>query len=338
MEAANAPRSHDIPAVIAIGASAGGVEALKALMSTLPDDLRAAVVVVLHVAEAGTSVLTSILDRSCALPVTTGRHGEPLRPGHVFTARPGQHLLVEDGHLAVSEGPRENGHRPAVDPLFRSVAEALGPRSIGIVLSGTRDDGTAGLARIKARGGYAIVQDPEDALFDGMPRSAIAEVRVDAVLPIRDMAERLTLHTRALESGMPHITRDRTELPPATDGGATAYTCPDCGGALWRHDDGGVERYRCQVGHSYSLESFDVEQARALEAALWAAVRALQNRSTLLQEMAARASDRGHAHSARAWMRNAEESAERAHLVRELVEQSAPRDHDVVHDEPGTAS
>jgi two-component system chemotaxis response regulator CheB len=260
-----------------------------------------------------------------------------LRPGHVFTARPGQHLLVEDGHLAVSEGPRENGHRPAVDPLFRSVAEALGPRSIGIVLSGTRDDGTAGLARIKARGGYAIVQDPEDALFDGMPRSAIAEVRVDAVLPIRDMAERLTRHTKALESGMPDIPRDTTALPPATDGGATAYTCPDCGGALWRHHDGGVERYRCQVGHSYSLESFDVEQARALEAALWAAVRALQNRSTLLQEMAARAIDRGHPHSARAFTRRAEEAAERAHLIRELVEQSAARDHDVVHDRPGAS-
>ncbi|HEU4628992.1 MAG TPA: chemotaxis protein CheB, partial [Gemmatimonadaceae bacterium] len=175
-------------AVIVIGASADGVEALQEVISRLPADLPAAVLVVLHVASGAPSVLPRILDRRAALGVSHARDGEPIVPGHVFVAPPDFHLLVKDGRLKLLRGPRENGVRPAVDPLFRSAADAYGPAVVGVVLSGTLDDGTLGLGMIKRAGGLAVVQDPDEALFDGMPRNAVERVRVDHVVPLAEIA------------------------------------------------------------------------------------------------------------------------------------------------------
>ena len=179
------------PTVVAVGASAGGVEALSALVARLPEGFAGALVVVLHISSGGSSVLPQILDRAGPLPAAAAEHGEPLRAARVYVAPADCHVLVDDGRLRLWPGPRENGHRPAADPLFRSVAGAYGPAAIGVVLSGTRDDGTSGLSRIKQRGGHALVQDPEEALYAGMPASAIAHVDVDEVLGVEALAARL---------------------------------------------------------------------------------------------------------------------------------------------------
>ena len=177
--------------IIVIGASAGGVEALSQLARHLPADLPAAVFVVLHVPPYSPGLLPRILSRSRTLPASHPADGEAIRNGRITIAPPDHHLLLEGGRIRLTRGPRENGHRPAVDPLFRTAACSFGPRVVGVVLSGTLDDGTAGLAAIKQRDGVAVVQDPDEALYTGMPRSAMESVAVDYCLPINGIAELL---------------------------------------------------------------------------------------------------------------------------------------------------
>jgi two-component system, chemotaxis family, protein-glutamate methylesterase/glutaminase len=175
-------------AVVVAGASAGGVEALVGLVRSLPATFPHVVLGVLHVSPTGTSVLPAILGRACALPVTAPGDGEPLLGGHVYVAPPDRHLVVDGVRMRLSRAPRENGHRPAIDTTMRTAADACGDAVIGIVLSGARADGTAGLMAIKANGGTAIVQDPDEALYPDMPLSALAHVEPDAVLRVADMA------------------------------------------------------------------------------------------------------------------------------------------------------
>jgi len=177
--------------LIVIGASAGGVDALKELFRDLPNDLSAAICVVLHVNPLTPSMLPEILQRLTPFPVKHPKSGEPLEPGIVYIAPPNRHLVVEDGTVQLTTAPRENRHRPAVDPLFRSAALFYGPKAIGVILSGSLDDGTAGLWEIKNRGGIAVVQDPTEALHPWMPRSAMANVPVDHVVPLSEMGELL---------------------------------------------------------------------------------------------------------------------------------------------------
>ncbi|MEV6283257.1 chemotaxis protein CheB [Kribbella sp. NPDC051770] len=184
----SAATSRDL---VVIGASAGGVEALRSLVSQLPADLPAAVLVVLHLPAGSTSVLATILDDAGRLPAEPAEHGAPIHRGRLYVAQPDHHLLLDGDRQVMSSGPTENGHRPAVNALFRSAALARGPLVAGIVLSGVLDDGTAGLAAIKARGGLAIVQDPDDAAYRGMPDNALAAVAVDHVLPAAAIGEQL---------------------------------------------------------------------------------------------------------------------------------------------------
>ena len=179
MTASSTPDSAPPRGVIAVGASAGGIEALKQLSASLSPDLPYAVLITLHMAAASPSVLAQIIDRSGPLPATQAVDGEHLRAGHVYVAVPDRHLLVRDHRIVVSRGPTEDGHRPAINPLMRSAAVAFGPRAIGVLLSGVLDDGVLGLAAIRSRGGVTVVQDPDDALFPDMPRNAIAAKVVD---------------------------------------------------------------------------------------------------------------------------------------------------------------
>jgi two-component system chemotaxis response regulator CheB len=174
---------------VVAGASAGGVEALVTFVRALPADTPDAVCIVLHVSPAGTSAMPDILGRASQLPVHKPLDGEPLLPGHIYVAPPDHHLEVERGRLRLTQGPRENGHRPAIDTTMRTASEAYRDAVVGFVLSGSRDDGTAGLLAIKRHGGAAVVQDPAEALYPDMPRSAIAHVDVDAVLPLAQMAD-----------------------------------------------------------------------------------------------------------------------------------------------------
>jgi two-component system chemotaxis response regulator CheB len=208
--------THDI---IVIGASAGGVEAISTVVSDLPRDLRAAVLVVLHVAK-GRSMLPEILTRAGRLPAVQPNDRDRLEYGRIYVARPDHHLVVGSGTVRVVHGPTENGCRPAIDPLFRSAARVYGPRVVGIVLTGGLNDGTAGLAAVKEAGGIAIVQDPEEAFAPSMPRSARAFVMVDHVLPVREMAVLITELTR--EASEPQPSTPRVHVAPED-----AETVPD---------------------------------------------------------------------------------------------------------------
>jgi two-component system chemotaxis response regulator CheB len=310
--------------VVGIGASAGGVEALTALMGELEADLSAAVVVVMHIAPGGTSILPQILDRAGPLSARAAAQDEPLTRGHVYVAPADCHLLVEDGRLRLWAGPRENGHRPAVDPLFRSIAASYGPGGIGVVLSGTRDDGTFGLARIRERGGHALVQDPKEASYDGMPRSALAHVDTDGVLAVAALARRIA--ELSSSNADPVMTAASTGSSPAPGDGETRFTCPDCGGVLYRHDARSLTQFRCSVGHVYSPNSLDDEQARQVEGALWAAVRMLDDRADFLRGMAGRAIVAGHERSRQGFQLKADEAQARSDVLRELVEAHSARE------------
>jgi two-component system chemotaxis response regulator CheB len=191
---------HDM---IVIGASAGGVEALIKLVGSLPADLPAAIFLVLHIPAQSPSLLPDILNRAGPLHAVHPVDGQAIEYRHIYAAPPDYHLMVEKGIVRIVRGPKENRHRPAIDPLFRSAARTYGTRVVGVILTGSMDDGAAGLLAIKRRGGKAIVQDPQDALFASMPQSAIAHVEVDHVVPLFDMAPLLTklAHEQAAEQG-----------------------------------------------------------------------------------------------------------------------------------------
>src|SRR5256885_4553560 len=176
---------HDI---VVVGTSAGGVEALATLVSTLPPRLPAAIFVVLHISAHSPSFVPDILDRSGLLETVQASDGMEIKHGRIYVAPPDHHMLVGHGNVRVVRGPKENRHRPAVDPLFRSAALAYGPRVVGVILTGALDDGTAGLRAVKRCGGLAVVQDPRDALFPSMPQSALQHVRVDHCLSVGEIA------------------------------------------------------------------------------------------------------------------------------------------------------
>jgi two-component system chemotaxis response regulator CheB len=354
--------------IVVVGASAGGVEALVQLFNALPADLPAALFVVLHVPAYGKSVLPHILNRSCSLKALHPRNGELIQQSHIYIAPPDYHLLIHANQIQLEHGPRENGHRPAVDVLFRSAAVSYRQRVIGIILSGMLDDGTVGLKLIKDRGGIALVQNPEEALFDGMPRSAIANVAVDDVLKLDDIAHCLSelvvqqLEEQQLEnpqllvqnleqqsSSQPlggndcsanNALNEKAPMPEEFEieaqlvaqekaaieqgkrpNSASSFTCPDCGGVLWEVRDGDLLRFRCHIGHSYSLNSFIAGHNNAVETALWSAVRSLEEKAALARRMATAARENHRVKSANQFEERAEEAEQQAAIVRQVVSQ-----------------
>jgi two-component system chemotaxis response regulator CheB len=283
--------------VVVIGASAGGVEALRKIVRHLPPDLPAAVFVVLHVSRTAPSNLPAILERHGALPAAHAVDGDPIVPCRVYVAPPDHHMVLEPGVVRVVQGPIENRHRPAVDPLFRSAARAYGQRVVGVVLTGALDDGTAGLVAVKRFGGTAVVQDPDDALFPSMPRSALEYVDVDHRVPLAQIpalvAELVVTPAEPIAAG-----RGRgMPVPMSSDeslekGPPSAFTCPDCHGTLWEVHEGELLRYQCRVGHAYSAASMIAAHDDAVEQALWAALRSLEESADLARRMAERARER----------------------------------------------
>jgi two-component system, chemotaxis family, protein-glutamate methylesterase/glutaminase len=319
--------------IIVVGASAGGVEALATLARGLPADLPAAVFVVLHVAPHSTSVLPQILSRAGPLPAAHAVEDEPIRPGRIYVAPPDYHLLLKPGRVRVARGPRENGHRPAADALFRTAARAYGSRVAGVVLSGVLDDGTAGLVAVKERGGVALVQDPGEALYDGMPRSALENVVVDICAPVRELAPILVdLATRPLSppaepppSEQMQVEADMAELDldalqrDDRPGVPAGFSCPDCGGTLFELHESGLVRYRCRVGHAWSPGSLLAQQSSTLEAAFWTALRALEEKAALARRLVQRALSRGQAQAATVFAAHAREAEQQAALVRSVL-------------------
>ncbi len=219
--------------------------------------------------------------------------------------------------MRLTIGPRENGHRPAVDALFRTAAKAFDGRVIGIVLTGNRDDGTAGLAEIKSSGGAAIVQDPKEALYPGMPTSALAAVDVDAVVTSELIADTVVAMVRG--EPLPTGAEPHRAVPDPPDDDGVTTVCPECGGVLSERHEAGFTRWECRVGHRYSPESLADAQAQDVEAALWAAVRVLNDRRMLLERMADQLAEREQPRSAASFRRRAKDAQEQARLLRRTL-------------------
>jgi two-component system chemotaxis response regulator CheB len=269
--------------IVVIGASAGGVEALKKVVGTLSPDLPASFFIVLHISPVQKSYLPEILTRAGPLPAVHAKSGEPIQQGRIYVARPDQHLLIQDGRIRLWRGPKENYSRPAIDPLFRSAAEAFGRRVIGVVLTGMLDDGTAGLVEIKKRGGISVVQDPDEAQFDSMPGNALKRDHVDYCVKLSAIPELLNALIR--DSVTRHI--PEAAMMQSKRYSPTELTCPECGGPLSVLEDEALVQFRCRVGHVYSLESAVAAHAEAQERTLWSAVVALEAGAELFRKAAA---------------------------------------------------
>jgi two-component system chemotaxis response regulator CheB len=317
--------------IVVIGGSAGSIEAVTEVVRGLPPDFPAAVFVVVHFPGSVSSTLPRILSRAGPLVARHAREGELIEPGRIYVAPPDCHLHLNDGHTRLTKGPKENGHRPAIDPLFRTAAHSYGPRVVGVVLSGNLNDGTAGLLVIKQRDGIAIVQSLETALYSGMPRSAMEHVAVDQVLApseipflLSELAAEPVPHLKvvpmsqdlpALEQVDEFAVADRHTQP----GLPSTMTCPECHGTLWEVKDEDLVRFRCRVGHAYSDEALLVHQSEQLEAALWTGLRALEEHSALARRLAARANARGHTHSASTFTEQAMDAEHHASVIRTVL-------------------
>jgi two-component system chemotaxis response regulator CheB len=325
--------------IVVVGGSAGALQPLMDLLGELPSSLPATFFVVIHTSPDTPGLLPTLLARRSALAVEYAVDGAPMAFGRVYVAPPDHHLILKNGSMAVTRGPRENGFRPAVDPLFRTAAACHGSRVVGVVLSGGLDDGTSGLAAIKERGGIAVVQHVEEALASGMPSSAIKNVAVDHVVPAAELAPviaRLVADGRTREEpvmpkaksapdpaerGTNGLKHDRQPGPPS------AFTCPECGGALWEVTNGDLRRFACHVGHSYSPDALATSMAASLEAALWTALRALEENGAFLRRMQDRAADQGLGTIAEGYGAKARDVEARAEVVRSaLVDDVLPKD------------
>jgi len=319
--------------VVVVAASAGGLEPLRTMLGGLPADLPASFLVVLHIPATGGRHLPGVLDRAGPLRAAHAVDGERLRPGRVYLAPPDRHLLVIKDTLRLSHGPRQNGFRPAADPLFRSAALHAGPRTTAVVLSGNLDDAALGCTTVERRGGRVTVQDPAEADYGSMPRSAIAATEHPIVTPAADLARQVTrLAKEKISILLPDAAEQDEELAdeisgllagaPETNTLSRTYsglTCPECGGPLYSAREGRAQTYDCLVGHRWSPHSLVEEQRASVERGLWLAIRSLEERGRLTARLADAARQRGHSLSADQFSQVAEEARRSADALRDVA-------------------
>lgn len=318
--------------VVVIGSSAGGVEAVCALLGGLPEDIPAAIFVVQQTPGHSPSVLAKMLNQRSKLPVAIPQEGENILPGRVYLAPPNQHLIVKRGTICLGNGPKENRARPAIDVLFRTAAHAYGTTVIGVVLSGVLNDGTAGLMSIKTHGGTSIVQEPTEAVFDGMPRSALSFTQVDHVLraaEIGPLLGKIVAESIGRESG-------KESLPEYTDQGdvgevggpgiknvapypPSTLTCPACGGAVWQIQEQSLTLFKCHTGHSYTAELMLEEQSEAVDAAAWSLLRSIAENIELRKQLAQWSRNTGRIEEAEFHENQAKDAEKQAQAFRLLI-------------------
>ena len=308
----------DVPLVV-IGASLGGLSALASVLKELSPNIPAAVLAVIHIGETDAQLPRYFASRS-PLPVAYGQDKERIVAGRLYLAPNDRHLMVEDGRLLLSQGPKENHTRPAIDPLFRSAAEVYGPLVTGVILTGHLTDGTAGLWEVKRRGGTTIVQDPAEAEVPSMPKSALRHVEIDHCLKLKDIGKLLNrLAEAAVTKALQFASHHGEPVMGYTAGQPVALTCPDCGGALRKEAKGSYTQYRCHIGHVYG----ELELAQAhfdiLDTSLQQSLRLLNERRNLCLDAAEAARRSGHAQEAKQWEQAAQEASARFEHAEQLL-------------------
>lgn len=318
--------------VIVIGASSGGLEALKTIVQNLHSTFDASIFIVWHMSADVRGILPDVLNKLHTIYAANARDKELIEPNRIYIAPPDHHLLIEEGRVRVTRGPKENRFRPAVDPLFRSAAHVYGNRVIGVILSGGLDDGTAGLWRIKFNGGIAVVQDPGDAEVSSMPESALSAVEVDHCIPASHISE-LLLKLTSEEIPEKEVMRDekiRTEINIAAEENAlqqgaldlgmlSPYTCPECHGVLSKIIEGSLTRFRCHTGHAYSADSLLAALTEKIEDNLYSAIRGMDECVLLLNHIGDHYAEANQPKLAAAYFKKAIEASERSELVRKTV-------------------
>ena len=320
--------------IIVIGGSAGATAPLKQILGSLPADLRAAIFIVLHIPAHGIGILSTVASGAGKLPVRQAENGMVIENGHIYLAAPDRHLLIGESHMMLGRGPRENMARPAIDPLFRSAALHYGPRVIGVVLSGLLSDGAAGLNAIKRCGGFALVQDPKDAIADEMPLRALEATNTDLCVPgarIGDVLSDLVRETVGAKLPIPPEIRLEVAIAAGERSGSdrlvpvarpAALTCPSCGGVLSQFNAGPPLRFRCQVGHAFTADTLAKEQEGRVDEALRVALRIIEERAELVQRMAEDGRQSGRGAVAEMYESRAAEYREYADMIRRVVLQS----------------
>jgi two-component system chemotaxis response regulator CheB len=319
--------------IIVIGASAGGFEAIKKLVEGLPKDFDASIFIVWHMSPDVRGVLPEVLNRVNTIHAAHAYDGEEIKPGRIYVAPPDHHLLIEEGKVLATHGPKENRFRPAVDPLFRSAAYTYGSRVIGIILSGALDDGTAGLWTVKHYGGTAIVQDPMEAEVRSMPENAAREVKVDYCVGVSEMAALLVRLTAEPITEKPIVMKDDQtgkEIKIAEEeralekgvlafGELTPYTCPECHGVLSRLRNDNLIRYRCHTGHAYSTDTLLAAITEKIEDSLYGAIRGMDENIILLNHLGDHSAEANHPRMAALYFKKAKEVQERSDMVRKAA-------------------
>lgn len=318
--------------IVVIGASSGGIEALRTLVGRLQPDFPGTIFVVMHTGPGSPGVVNEILRRAGPLPAVYPQDRERFEPGKIYIAPSDNHMLLEPGVICLSRGPKENLFRPAVDPLFRSAAQVYGPRVIGVILTGGLDDGTAGLWAVKKLGGTAVVQDPQDAVFPSMPANALRYVPVDYCVPLVKIPELLTqlVDTPAEEKGVVEVPKHLdVEVKIAKQDPAiqldvrnlwekSSYTCPECHGVLLQLQEGDRDRFRCHTGHAFSPDGLLAGLTEEVEESLWTTIRNMEESVLLMRHLAKHLKDKDPL-NAKKFLRKADEAEQRSKLVRQAV-------------------
>ena len=335
--------------IIVIGASAGGIEALKRLIAPLPADLDVAIFIVWHMAPTIRGMLPQLLGRVTSMPIYHAQNGEPIQFNRIYVAPPDHHMLLEEGRVRITRGPKENRFRPAIDPLFRSAALSYGNRVMGVILSGALDDGTAGLWTIKQQGGLALVQEPADAEVSSMPESAIQRVAVDYVLPAEQLAAQLIELTR--QSVLPASEVDSRETQKAnlevriaaqesdvamdifSFGTLSPYTCPECHGVLTMIKEGTLARFRCHTGHAYSADTLLAAVTETIEDNLYNTLRSMDEAVILLNHMGDHHAEANQPKLAAVYFQKAQEAQSRSDLVRQAVQNHQTLSQDILSEQ-----
>lgn len=320
--------------IVVIGGSAGSLQVVQTILSALPWDFAASIFIVLHTTEDSPGLLPEILNRCSKLPVMYAVNNAEILPSRVYVAPAGaRHMLLDRGKVRLEPGPRENRTRPAIDALFRSASYAYGSRVIGVVVTGNLDDGSAGLLAIKTRGGMAIVQDPEEAPAPSMPSRAIEATEVDFVLPADQIGPKLVaLAPTEVVENLRTVSTGETNMPAT----GQTYSCPECGGVLEEaKEGGGMLRFRCRVGHIYSPESLLADQTEAVEKALWAAIRSMEEQAEFSARLADSSRHKKRPRLARRFDEKADISREHANALRELLQKASDEVLEIPLEDPG---